>query len=237
MERVAFLVESTGERIGCLLNPSTVLVRRSAGVRTVRSLAGAASAATSAEDSLIYVGGGTTELTLELLFDVSVAGSSQRVADVRELTRPLSQLAERFDVASGHRTPPVVRFVWGKAWNVPGVVTTLAERLEHFTAGGVPRRAWLSLRLLRVSEVVAAARSAPTLPSDAGPVAYDVRGSGGREGDSAGGGGIESERLDQLAHRFYGDASQWRVIAEENGVDDPFSVTGGTVLRIPTRRR
>lgn len=241
MERVAFLVESTGERIGCLLNPESLLVRRTAGVRASRSIAGAARNASSVEDPLVYVGGGTTELTLELLFDVSVAGSTQRVADVRELTRPLTQLAERFDLADGHRLPPVVRFVWGKAWNVPGVVTMLSERLEHFTASGVPRRAWLSLRLVRVAETTAtAAASTPALPPGEGstPLSYDVLGSGAPAGEGGGEerGGVESERLDQLAHRFYGDASLWRLIAEENGIDDPFSVTGGAVLRIPPRR-
>ena len=36
MERVAFIVERTGERIDCLLNPDTVVVRRSAGLRESR---------------------------------------------------------------------------------------------------------------------------------------------------------------------------------------------------------
>ena len=33
MERVAFIVDATGERIDCLLNPETLAVRRQAGVR------------------------------------------------------------------------------------------------------------------------------------------------------------------------------------------------------------
>ena len=34
MERVTFLLEATGEQLSCMLNPNTVVVRRSAGVRT-----------------------------------------------------------------------------------------------------------------------------------------------------------------------------------------------------------
>ena len=33
MERVAFVVESTGERLGCLLNPESLVLRRLAGIR------------------------------------------------------------------------------------------------------------------------------------------------------------------------------------------------------------
>ena len=31
MERATFLIESTGEQIGCLLNPASLVVRRLAG--------------------------------------------------------------------------------------------------------------------------------------------------------------------------------------------------------------
>ena len=34
MERVAFVVDDTGERIDCLLNPETFEVKRLAGIRT-----------------------------------------------------------------------------------------------------------------------------------------------------------------------------------------------------------
>jgi len=34
MERVAFLVEASGKRIECMLNPESVVIRRQAGVST-----------------------------------------------------------------------------------------------------------------------------------------------------------------------------------------------------------
>ena len=40
MERAVFLIESTGERLGCLLNPESLVVRRQAGVRRRRSTGG-----------------------------------------------------------------------------------------------------------------------------------------------------------------------------------------------------
>ena len=76
MERVAFLIEDTNERLGCLLNPESLVIRRRAGVRTRRSAGGLVTGADLSDDQLLYAGGGNTELTMNLLFDVSLAGSS-----------------------------------------------------------------------------------------------------------------------------------------------------------------
>jgi hypothetical protein len=153
MERVAFLIEASNERLGCLLNPESLSLRREAGINSRASATGRLSGAGLSDDPLIYTGGGVTELDLDLLFDVSLAGSSIVSEDVRDLTRPLWNLAE--NSAPGSRDygrPPVVRFIWGKAWNIPGVVVAVAERLEQFSQSGQPRRSWLRLRLRRVAE-------------------------------------------------------------------------------------
>jgi hypothetical protein len=135
----------------------------------------------------------------------------------------------------------VVRLVWGKAWNIPGVVAAISERLEQFTASGVPRRSWLRMRLLRVAErVEMPAGSSPPMetsrqakPADESGHAHELLGGGCRAEDR---GGLSGERLDQLAMRYYGDPAPWRVIAEANGLADPFQLPAGTVLRIPPRR-
>lgn len=156
MERIAFLIEDTGERLGALLNPDTLVMRRVAGVRPRSSISGPLSGAGLTDDPLLYTGGGRTELELELLFDVSVAGSSLTTRNVRELTGPLWELAEnRMGVGQGgYGQPRLVRFVWGKTWNVLGTVTAVAERLEQFNAEGSPQRSWMHMRLVRVSEPI-----------------------------------------------------------------------------------
>jgi hypothetical protein len=45
----------------------------------------------------------------------------------------------------------------------------------------------------------------------------------------------DSERLDTLAARYYGDPDFWRVIAHCNDIDDPQQLPRGTVLRLPPR--
>lgn len=163
MERVAFLVEETNERLRCLLNPETLVLRRTAGVRPRQSAAGQVTGIGLADDPLLYTGGGRTELDLDLLFDVTLPGSSVTSEDVRDLTAPLWRLAENSQAAAGAGRPPLVRLIWGKSWNIPGIVVAVAERLEFFTAAGAPRRSWLRLRLLRVETPTSPAAAATNL--------------------------------------------------------------------------
>src|SRR5262245_7435591 len=243
MERVAFLIERTGERLGCLLNPETLVVRRSAGVRPRRSRGGLLTGAGLRDDPLLYTGGGTTELELDLLFDVSLAGSSIATEDVRELTAPLWQLAENAPQDSGYGRPPLVHFVWGKSWNLPGIVTAVAERLEYFGAGGAPRRSWLRMRLVRAAESDGRAPPAPPPPREwKVPTAAEIPPGGVRAYETVGGGGggetgsrAVGERLDQIAARCYGDPGYWRLLAALNNLDDPMTIPAGVVLRIPPR--
>ena len=75
MERVAFLIERSGARIACMLNPESVVQRRWAGIRPMRSGGGFLTSVGLSDDPLLYTGGGTTELRLDLLFDVSLTES------------------------------------------------------------------------------------------------------------------------------------------------------------------
>lgn len=155
MERVAFLIEDTHVRLGCLLNPEALVQRRVAGIRPRQSTSGLVTGVGLRDDPLLYTGGGRTELDLDLLFDVSLAGSSITTNDVRDLTGAFWDLAENARQGGlGYGAPPLVRFIWGKIWNIPGHIVAVAERLEYFTADGIPRRSWLRLRMVRSNERV-----------------------------------------------------------------------------------
>ena len=253
MERVVFLLEATGQRLSCLLNPATLAITREAGLQPARSIGAFSSGAPLRDDVWVFSGAGRTELTLDLLFDVTIPGSSAQATDVRELTQPLSALAEHAELSGGYGAPTQVRFLWGKAWNIPAVVTAVSERFEYFTGSGVPRRSWLRMRLLRVDESARdALRSAPeveeltsTTPSStvasqlgrspalAGQATTHVMLGGGSSPDR---GGLSGERLDTLAARYLGDAALWRPFADENGLTDALRVPAGQTLRIPARR-
>ncbi len=234
MERVAFLIEQTGQRLSALLNPESLVMRRRSGVQVRSSMSGQLTAARLMDDPLLYTGGGETELELDLLFDASLL-DPEASPDIRELTRPLWQLAENGTASTTYGRPPLVRFLWGKVWNLPGIVQAVAERLEQFDASGTPQRSWLRMRLLRSGEppppVVPPSPDSGMLllpeGADVSPdnvVVHEVIGAGP---DSQG------ERLDIIAERYYGNATLWRAIAAFNDLDDPTSVPAGTLLRIP----
>ena len=234
MERVAFLIEDTNERIGCLLNPESVVIRRRAGVRARRSAGGLVTGADLSDDQLLYAGGGNTELTMNLLFDVSLAGSSITTEDVRDLTGPFWRLAENSQAAGSYGNPPICRFVWGKSWTMPGLVTAVAERLEYFNLEGLPRRSLMRLLFRRVLEPVA---PQPTAGGPRRPV--PGRGPGQTTGFPGAGEGIEShellggERPDQIASSNYGDPALSRALMSYNNIDDPLHIPAGTVLDLP----
>jgi len=244
MEHVAFLVERTGQRIGALLNPETLIVRRLSGVRPQQVPGGPLAGAELRDDPLLFTGGGSTELLLDLLFDVSLAGTSFQGEDVRRLTAPLWDLAENQADERGRSRPPLVRFVWGKSWNVPGIVAAVSERLEHFTTGGVPRRSWLRMKLLRLEEHETDRPVAPPLvmaspdvtgvttppPWDGVAPAATIVGAPGGTAEAAGDAG---PRLDELAFRWFGDPSLWRLVATFNDVVDPLQLPAGQRLRMP----
>ena len=248
MERVAFIVERTGERIDCLLNPETLEARRLAGVRPRSSAGGSLIGTGLADDPLLFTGGGRTELVLDLVFDVDLVESPAAPEDVRAITLPLWRLAENSVQERGCVRPPLVRLVWGKAWNLPGVISAVAERFDAFGATGVPRRSWLRLKLLRVAEpadaAVAGYDDELSAAAGAGPVpaaggAVQAVGDGGEQGGGtgvageAGGGGYSGVRFDLLATEALGGPFHWRALAEHNHIADPLQVPPGAVLAVP----
>jgi hypothetical protein len=249
MERVAFLLERSGERISCLLNPENLEARRTAGIRTRAAGSGFLTGVARSEDPLIATGGGVTEYDLNLLFDVEVARegrppttpeSGQGPAeddDVRALTRPLWDLTENAVAADGFAAPPTVRFIWGKSWNIPGVVLHVAERLERFNADGAPRRSWLSLRLRRVED--SEPRPAPNrpvtpqfeAPSDLEGGAVDQFPAVDMPVDNE---GLPLKRLEQIADDGYHDPTLWPDLAAYNEIDDPLNIPEGTTIVLPS---
>lgn len=242
MERIVFLLED-GARLSCMLNPSSLIIRRKAGLEQRRSGYGNVTGAGLSDAPVVYTGGGVTELVVELLFDLAVAGSSIQTDDVRDLTAPLWKLAENRSAAA--RRPPTVRFVWGTSWNIPAVVAAIAERLELFSETGAARRSYLTMQLLRIPETEEPPATSgltsteldamPRLTPDSGTpqedvVVHTVAGAG-----SDASGRASSERLDVIAHDAYGDAGYWRLIAYFNGISDPLAPLGGRTISLPPR--
>jgi Contractile injection system tube protein len=234
MERVAFLVDETGERVDCLLNPETVEVTRLAGVRGRSAGAGQLVGTGLADDPLLFTGGGRTELVLDLLFDVDLVEEPTRPEDVRLLTRRLWLLAENSAEEHGSLRPPLVRLVWGKTWNVPGVIVAIAERYDAFALGGSPHRSWLRLKLVRVAESADEAQAG--FEEDLAAASTPKAAPGGAvlaTGDGDAQPGYSGVRFDLLAADALGSPLRWRLLAEHNRLANPLDVAPGTALAVP----
>ncbi|MFN8530511.1 MAG: hypothetical protein U0670_18055 [Anaerolineae bacterium] len=252
MERAAFLIEATNQRIGCMLNPNSLIMRRTAGVKRRGAASGLLTGVGLNHDPLLFTGGGLTELELDLIFDVWLAGSSVTSDDVRDLTGPLWRLSENSStatVADSYRQPPTIRFIWGKAFNILGVITAIAERLEQFTPDGAPQRSWVKLRFVQIDEPPAVTPPNPAdvtgvtldaleepvgealgldISAEANAISHVVLGAGDPEFE----GEFSTERIDQLAAEYFGDSALWRWVAALNDIDDPLHLLAGMVLRI-----
>lgn len=235
MERAAFLIEGTGERIPCLLNPATVVMRRVAGVRPRLSSGGPLTGAGLADSPLLFTGGGVTELLLDLLFDVSLVGPMPQPESVRALTEPLWRMAENQRREGEYGRPPQVRFVWGKTWNVPGVLVAVAERLEYFTQSGTPQRSWLRLRMLRTLEQPIAPEPLPEPPATEpwGDWPMDVDQQSVQFHDLIGDGDGNTEPLFIVAQESHGTPDTEHYIAEFNDIDDLWRMVPGQTLQVP----
>lgn len=242
MEKVAFLIDETGEHFACLLNPETVVLSRTAGVEPRRSAGGRLTGAGLADDPLLFTGGGHTELRLDLLFDVDLAPSNLHVTDVRQMTRPIWKLAENSAEVDKKRRPPGVHFLWGRAWDMPGIVTEVAERFDRFAADGSPLRSWMRLVFVRVGqsadeeggENYELAQRLPVVDLTAPPAdTVAVPGDGGLEGIAPDAPEGEAARPLTPTREYgiismltYGTPLLVKKILEYSNVDDPLHFTG-----------
>ena len=157
-----------------------------------------------------FVGGESETLSMELLFDTYEAGG-----DVRR------EFLDRFDAllrtGGDGAAPPLCRVSWGSL-DFTGVLVSADRRFTLFARDGTPVRARLTVQF-RAAE--------PTEPADVEPVtvAEQPRTHVVVSGDT----------LWAIAGAEYGDPTEWRTIADANGVADPRQLQVGTVLEIPPR--
>jgi len=242
MERVAFLLEHTGARLTCLLNPESIVTKRVSGIDDTALHSGILGRNGVPAGSLLFNRGGFCEVDLDLVFDTSfIAGSTVQSLDVRAHTAAISALAENVTLADGRGQPPFIRFVWGKTWNIRAVMRSVSERLENFDAQGNPRRSWMRLKLLQIPEDASEFDATKSLSSKAFS-RRDTTGSTPANDDKihivAPARSPETphsaDRIDLLAEVYYRDASQWRLIADANDLLNPHALVPGTILTIPS---
>ena len=159
-----------------------------------------------------WTSGQAMMLNVELLFDAYELDGAARNA--RQWTDKLQEM----QLVNGdlHR-PPILLFLWGKKLNFKCVLKNTSIRFTMFLDDGTPVRAVAACQFMEYVE--------PTMDLKA-----KVRHSPDhtkrrivKEGDT----------LSWIAGKEYGNPSEWRIIADANGIDDPMHLTVGRELLIP----
>ncbi len=160
---------------------------------------------------LQYVRGNTRTLTMELFFDTYEKGK-----DVRDHTRQIYGL---LGIEGETRVPPVCTFRWGK-FEFPCVVERVSGRFTLFLPDGTAVRSTLNVSFKEYVDLELQVRETRTRSADVTKVRPVRRG----------------DTLWDIAAAEYGDATQWRAIADANGIDNPRLLQPGRNLVIPALR-
>ncbi|MEI6513103.1 MAG: peptidoglycan-binding protein [bacterium] len=165
-----------------------------------------------------FTGGRATTLQVQLFFD-----TCEKRTDVREHTEKIWELM-KIDTGTKNAStkqgrPPIVIFGWGNnVWKFKCVISSITQKFTMFLPEGTPVRATLDITFQQVEQ--------EGLKQN--PTSHAIPGATTRVVGS-------TDTLAQIAYEEYGDATQWRPIAEVNKLSDPLALREGDVLIIPPR--
>jgi hypothetical protein len=178
--------------------------------------------------------GQSTTLGVELIFDTSKTGNSVqgRTEQIVQLTLPNTSVPSK-------PARRVVRFQWG-SFIFYGVVESLTQTIDFFSATGIPLRATVQLTLSDVKQP----NPDTARPPVTAPVGFGAGAGPGSGGSATGAVGAATgtpvgttpltlsqsgDSVQSIAARA-GAGVSWKTIAAANGIDNPRLLPPGTVL-------
>ncbi len=211
----AFIEPEKGGRIDCLFNPAELTIAKQNQWSEVK-------APGRNTPKLTFSQGSPGTITMELTLDTTATGEA-----VTTYTGQLLQLM-KIDKAlpdSNSKTnsarPPYCVFHWGDFHSFKAIIQSLSIRFTYFAGNGTPLRAKAQVSFKQFEDEDAYGPQNPTSGTPNPHLVHQV---------SVG------ETLDRIAAAKYGDPTRWRLLAETNGVVDPFELRPGTTLMIPDLR-
>ena len=164
---------------------------------------------------LQFIRGQNETLKLELFFDTTSDGMGEGATDVRQLTNSFYQLVK---IQPKTHAPPRIRLTWGLGLSFKAIVESIEQKFTLFAPTGVPLRASLSVSM----------REYKTLEEQLAEL--NLQSSDHTKRRTV----IHGDTFSSIAQIEYGDARQWRRIAEANPeIDDPTNPPIGRELVIP----
>jgi nucleoid-associated protein YgaU len=208
--RMQFDEKDQSRCIKAMFNPSRLTFSR-----TVRW--GEQPAAKRDNPELQFTGADPSSLSIDLFFDTYDSPELTKTS-VRQHTEKLRQLTL---VDGGLHRPPICRLHWGgQGPFFQGVLVQIETQYTMFMEDGTPVRAINRCSFKQWKYNNDDLKEQDLLSSDVAKVWVVKHG----------------QTLATIAAHEYGDPRQWRVIAEENGIDDPLAVVPGQRLVLPPRR-
>ena len=207
--------------IPCQFNPESLTITK--GTEWVEAMSPSYNS-----PPLSFAGGKAATYKLELVFDQYILeeDTKAKYKDIRQYTNQLLRLTLRgmgySQFLVPYCSPPTVKLIWGPITLFSAVVEEIAISYTLFASDGTPIRAKAEVTFKQkdfMDDILPAQN--PTSRTDARRT---------RIVDT-------HHRLDLVAYEEYHDSRYWRLLAEANHLDDPFSLQDGQVLIIPQSER
>lgn len=179
---------------------------------------------------LQFVRGQAETLTLDLFFDTTDKGTGMEAQPVTAKTDPFYQLIK---IQAEEHAPPIVLFSWGgeafpghrtyeslagqNRYGFKGVVESVRQRFTMFSSLGLPLRAVISMVMKEYKSLPEQLAELNRMSPDRAK-AHVVQ---------------QGQTISQIAYLTGDDPTQWRRIAEWNGLEDPFDIEPGAVIEAP----
>jgi len=188
-----------------------------------------------------FVGAGTTKLALLIWFDVMALPDGENTEnDVRNLTKKVSYFITPLETTDRppKYVPPAVRFIWG-SFQFDGIMESLEESLEYFSADGRPLRASMSFTLtqqkIKAFTVAASERGRrpPPVTPTAGSAGADPSAPAGTKPLTSAPTGSSVQGLADGA----GIGADWKQIASANGIENPRFLNPGQLIDLNIKTR
>jgi len=195
-----------GTRIRVLFNPSEYTIERSNSFKAT-SIPGLSGPLIS------FINGEADMLSMELFLDDY---TDKPKAGDKSVQDRLEEMAGLLEIDNNQHAPPIVRFVWGKL-SFKAIIEKLSRKLTLFQSDGAIARGTVNVSFKEyktLPELVTKPRLQSADKSKRRVI-------------------VGSDSLWLLAAREYGDAAQWRVIANSNDLDDPRDIAPGDWVTVP----
>lgn len=197
-------------QITCMFNPTELTVTKGATWKPFE-------VAGKGQPEMRFVAATAGSFDLNLIFDTTEEGTPvTRYTDLLlRLIEPNKNLPSS---TATTKRPPFVWFSWGRWKSFKAYVSSVSLTFTYFSSDGEPLRAKAKVSFAQPEEDQTWPRQNPTSHTPAPHRIHRVE---------------RGETLDRIAGRYYGDATQWRRVADANRISDPLRLRVGMTLSIP----